>query len=615
MNRIVTFCFLLLSFYTLPISAQSWESVKSNKEYLWGEGYGSSIAEADENALHDLISKISVSISSDFKVEEEETVTNGNLTSRSTVNNVVQTYSSATLTNTEKLIIENEPDAHVGRFIKRSEIQKIFELRKAKVMDLVDAALRAETQGRADIALRDYYWAHLLLRSLQDPNSVTYVWEEDNKPHVLTNWIIERMDNVFSEIKAEVVKRSGDDVELFFSYRGKPITSVDYNFYDGRDWVGPYSAKDGRGTLELASAFQASAYKLKFEYEYRGQAHIDQEVKMVMDVVKSRAMRNAYKDIPSESSASPKVVAEVAQSAAQSAPQTFSSVPSAIFSKPTAMTNAADYQAKMQSVVNSIKTRNYDAAASQFTSEGLDIYQRLIKYGSGRIMGEPKLVFYNQGEFVSCRGLQMAFSFKSGIRKSFVEEVVFTFDGSKKICNVAFGLDRTAEDDIMGKGVWSEEARFAIVQFLENYQTAYALKRLDYIETIFDDDAVIITGTIAKRNTGYNAESGNIALTNEIVKYNRHTKDSYLKHLRQSFASKEFINLRFADNEVKKLGKGGETYSIQISQDYYSSNYGDHGYLFLMVDINDPQKPIIKVRTWQPEKDPNFGVYGPEDFK
>ncbi len=59
---------------------------------------------------------------------------------------------------------------------------------------------------------------------------------------------------------------------------------------------------------------------------------------------------------------------------------------------------------------------------------------------------------------------------------------------------------------------------------------------------------------------------------------------------------------------------GGEVYAIQIKQDYYSTNYGDEGYLFLMVDINDPLNPIIKVRTWQPEKDPNFGIYSPGNF-
>ena len=110
-------------------------------------------------------------------------------------------------------------------------------------------------------------------------------------------------------------------------------------------------------------------------------------------------------------------------------------------------------------------------------------------------------------------------------------------------------------------------------------------------------------------------EKQQLVIEHDIIKYNRFTKDSYLRQLKLSFDSKEYINLRFADNDVRKLGKGGEIFAIQISQEYFSSNYGDKGYLFLMVDINNPEMPIIKVRTWQPEKDPNFGIYGPEDFK
>ena len=32
------------------------------------------------------------------------------------------------------------------------------------------------------------------------------------------------------------------------------------------------------------------------------------------------------------------------------------------------------------------------------------------------------------------------------------------------------------------------------MNFLENYKTAYGLKRLDYISSLFDDNAVIIVG-------------------------------------------------------------------------------------------------------------------------
>jgi hypothetical protein len=193
--------------------------------------------------------------------------------------------------------------------------------------------------------------------------------------------------------------------------------------------------------------------------------------------------------------------------------------------------------------------------------------------------------------------------------------VVFTFTQDVQICNIAFGLGRTAEDDILNKGVWPEKARFALMCFLENYKTAYALKRTDYIESVFDDNAVIITATVLKRADA-NLNDSNIRQygNNEAIIYNRQTKNEYLVNLKKCFKRNEFVNLRFSNNDVMKMGIGGELYAIQIQQDYYSSTYGDKGYLFLMVDINNPEKPLIKVRTWQPEKDPDFGLYGPGDF-
>ena len=85
-----------------------------------------------------------------------------------------------------------------------------------------------------------------------------------------------------------------------------------------------------------------------------------------------------------------------------------------------------------------------------------------------------------------------------------------------------------------------------------------------------------------------------------------------MEQLERCFESNEFINIRFAENDIVKAGKGGEIYGIQIKQDYYSSNYGDTGYLFLMVDLNDPKQPIITVRVWMPERDPDFS--GLPDF-
>ena len=156
--------------------------------------------------------------------------------------------------------------------------------------------------------------------------------------------------------------------------------------------------------------------------------------------------------------------------------------------------------------------------------------------------------------------------------------------------------------------MWSEYARKILAEFLENYKTAYALKRLDYIRSIFDDNAVIITGKVVTRPTGVMGEMGGEYLNNKYIQYTRQGKEQYLRNLERCFNSNEYINIRFANNDIIKAGAGGEVYGIQIKQDYYSTNYGDTGYLFLMVDLNNPKQPVIKVRSWQPERDPDFGL-------
>ena len=92
----------------------------------------------------------------------------------------------------------------------------------------------------------------------------------------------------------------------------------------------------------------------------------------------------------------------------------------------------------------------------------------------------------------------MSFGFRNNNRK-FVENVVFTFNGKQKIDEVLFGLGKEAYNDIMMKGVWNMDARLILANFLEEYKTAYALKDIDFIRNVFDDNAVIITGRMASR--------------------------------------------------------------------------------------------------------------------
>lgn len=269
------------------------------------------------------------------------------------------------------------------------------------------------------------------------------------------------------------------------------------------------------------------------------------------------------------------------------------------------------YKETLNKVVSAIRKHSYDDIKDFFSEDGWEMFTSLVRYGNARVLSTDNCTFSQLRDNVIARSIQMSFSFKKGLRKEFVEDVVFTFDKDKKIDCVAFGLDHKAKQDIMKRGAWTPVARQTIMQFLENYKTAYALKRLDYLKTIFDDDAVIIVGHVAEKLVRDNSrKDGALSFHNQkMVKRVQYSKDQYMKNLEACFRSNEFVNIRFANNDVRKA-KNGEEYGIQIKQDYYSTNYGDQGYLYLQVDLEEPDKPIIKVRTWQPEPDPEIGLFG-----
>ena len=605
--------FVLFALVALTASAQTWEQVRDSEDYTYGEGWGSTVTEADKQALANLIGKIATNVQGESHSSLKTQNSNGQLNEESQFSQTVSTYSQATLTNTQQKVLKNEPDAYVVRWIKKSEIEKIFEARKRKALDLIETAVRAEKKGKVDDVLRNYYWALTLLKSLQYPNEVTYT-DEDGKEHVCTNWCKEKIDDTFYELKTIYDSREGNDIRLAITYKGKPVNSVDYKFWDGQTWSAVYSAKDGWGVLELAPGFDGSQVQMKYEYEYAGEAKIDNEVEMVLNAVKGTPMPKAYTNVMLKSNEKKKE-REARMEMMQS--QSFTTNEVSIAPPKPIEKNVNAYKNAIEKMVAAVKQKNYDSARDLFTSVGWSMFTKLMKYGKAKVLDSQNIRFLESEDGIVERGLRMSFSFNSGGRATFVEDIVLTFNKEQKIDNISFGLGKTAEDDILNKGVWDEKSRLAIMNFLENYKTAYALKRLDYIRSIFDDDAVIITGSVvSKANSVTNRENQSSISQegNHIIKMNRQTKDQYLASLKRCFERNEFVNIRFSDNDVKKMGAGGESYGIQIQQDYYSSTYGDKGYLMLLVDINEPKKPLIKLRTWQPEKDPNFGLYEPGDF-
>ncbi|MBQ3832780.1 MAG: LPP20 family lipoprotein, partial [Bacteroidales bacterium] len=171
-SLIVLFCLCVIVVFSQKIT---WDGIKANRTvYICGEGYGETIDEADKRALSDLANQISVDVRSQATMTTEELITNTDIKSSQDFSSTINTYSRATFNNAEKFIISDEPDAHVGRYIKRTDLQRIFDDRKNKILDFVKLAEKAEEQANVDVALKNYYWAYMLLQTMQYPDAVKY---------------------------------------------------------------------------------------------------------------------------------------------------------------------------------------------------------------------------------------------------------------------------------------------------------------------------------------------------------------------------------------------------------------------------------------------------------
>lgn len=604
---LLIFCLTITS----NLFPQSVKQIKSDTlNYIWGEGSGTTMKKADQMAIVMLLDQVSVKMGNSFDLLKSEfDVADENSKFKDILKSNISTYSGTTFKNSEKIVISNEPEAKVLHYIKRDEADRIFYERKNKIISFVRNGEDALSNNQVSDALRYYYWALSLLRSHPDGSSITFT-NKDQKINLLATWLPMQINSIFNGLTVAIAAINSAEktsyITLFINFHDKPVSNLDYCYWEGNGWSDIISAKDGLGYVEL-KGLSISEYdvKLKVEYLFEEEAAVDNELRDVMKILDPLPFLNssliAKKGIiPISKNDEINVMKRMEENAElwQNRSITF-----------LTEVEQVPFKNTMDRVTDSFKKKDFAKIQNDFTSDGFKVFQDLVQYGQARIIDIPSYKFVRFGDNVICRSLSMSFKFANNY-KQFVEDIVFHFDSTGKIFNLSFGLGAEALRNIVSKDIWNEQVRLVLITFLEDYKTAYALKRLSYIESIFSDEALIIVGSVLKANR----EVNNPYLDNKIIKYNRYTKTEYMNNLKLSFQSNEFINLKFEDNEIRKSGKGGEVYGIQIKQNYSSSTYGDEGYLFLMVDLNNPELPIIHVRTWQPQKNPDGSIYGLGDF-
>lgn len=580
--------------------AQSIDEIKKNSNYIWGEGNGTTMSDAEGEALRQMSVQISVSVYNSSYDEES----NDNSVQKA----VLQSVSSAKFTNVQMRILEEEPNARVFCFMPRSEVKKMFEKRANHIANMVDAGKTAESRMMIDEALRNYYWALVLAKTTPEPVEIEF----NDKKGEATSLLPIKIKSVLAMINASVDEiQDGKNLILGFTYNGKPVSSLNFKYNDGQSIVGPIVARDGIGEASMASI--PADGKLHLTYELRFRNEVDPTDSDIAGAFNAGILPNINSSvaIAIKSNSKKKAAAPVLASAEMLAAQPTND------KRSIAMQNADntdDLQQAVLAVEAAISSNNPKSAFNYFTPEGYTLFANLMaKNGKVTLVGKAQNHnFIIADGYIIGRATNIKRQFRNG--KAFMEKLVYRFNPeSRKIESVAFALTQRAENDIMNAAAsWPEVSRWAILNFMEDYQTAFALKRTDYINSIFSDDALIITGTILKKlNNAERAFDRSKSLDlggPKDIAYSQLSKTEYIDRLRKIFSTREYVHLQFEDNVTRMIDlpaingiNKGAAFGIEIKQRYESTGYSDDGYLTMVFDTRG-KLPIIHVRLWQPDK-------------
>lgn len=188
------------------------------------------------------------------------------------------------------------------------------------------------------------------------------------------------------------------------------------------------------------------------------------------------------------------------------------------------------------------------------------------------------------------------------------QEAIVEFDARGNLTDFRLALDAQLSESLEHCGsVVEKERQMIIMQYIERFRTAYNQKDIDFLNQIFSDDALIITGKVITTKSG----GDNVKMTKKVT-YVKQTKEEYIRNLRKAFARNKWINVKFSE-----IGDNGESggcagitrskvdptkYGVRLRQEWQSSTYSDEGYLFLLWEFpENGGNPVIHVRTWQPE--------------
>lgn len=177
------------------------------------------------------------------------------------------------------------------------------------------------------------------------------------------------------------------------------------------------------------------------------------------------------------------------------------------------------------------------------------------------------------------------------------QEAVFSFDKQGEVESFYLSISMNLYMNVVKSNLELTDLRRRqlILDYVEQFRTAYNQKDINFLNQVFSDDALIITGKVI---TTKHAEG----FTSQKIQYNKQSKEQYITNLRRVFQKTKYIKVQFDEIEVMRHPVNPNFYGVTLLQGWTSNTYHDEGYLFLLWDFTDENAPQIHVRTWQPDK-------------
>lgn len=623
---LTTFC-IALSAQDVDRDRRIMERVMADTDkYSCASASHDTLEVAVKNAVAMLASQIVTDVKVQAKSEIHSVTDNGDIEERLFYDQIAETFTNIRLKDYHTLVVA-KPDRKNTKYtafvyIEKESIAQIYaeieeqeqEARQAREVQAskdvnfyYNEGCKAVKDVRIGDALKYWYWAY----ALSIGTNVTIGTEP------ATRFLETKIDQLLSNIQVTAIScekvkindlQEKYNVILNIQYKDDAgllhkVTNLDFEYNDGYTQQKGARVRDGVGTLELQYELDEVRFYCVYNYdENETPADVytivkSKETKKFSSAIKMVKISNEAKNVKEVVVNSSEVELPVTYD-----PQTKETTTVAIPSQ----SKQDLLLGKMESIENAIRTKNYASVKPLFTDDGYDSFLKLVRRGNATIVGKPQYKFMDYGRLTLCRCITMQFRFRNN--KQFIENVTFRFNADNLVESLAFTLSDVAESDILQKGEWNRDSRLTLMTFLEDYQTAYALGRDKYLESIFSDNALIIVGN--KLESRVVADGLKLV---EHVRYDTLSKKQYINRLRQHFATKEYINLNFTETDFQHASNNKEMYGIRVRQEYFSSNYGDVGYLFLLVDLRN-ELPIIHVRSWQNDKLPLESLIELNDF-